>query len=97
VEPRAAEDAAFVRFEDCVHKVLAEVEVPSKTTEQIDFRGHRLRFFLRPRKPRAQVFEAVVNGLLEERRVARLPAADYESFSRYPVRRPRRFIHRWQA
>src|SRR4029078_5400347 len=68
-------------------ELLAEVEAPADAAQQLDLRFHRLRILVRPRHPGAHVLERGVDRLLQERRVARLPAAHDESLGLDPVRR----------
>ena len=76
MQARPADDFSLVAVEDAVDEVVAEVELPAKTSQELDFLVERLRLVDRPRHPRPKMLEARVERLLEQWRVARLPAAD---------------------
>src|SRR5581483_10649073 len=85
VQAGAAEDARVVGREDAQHEVLVEVVAAAEAAQPLVDDVERLRLVRRPRHPRAQVREAPVDGVLEERRVLRLPAAQDEPVSLEPV------------
>ena len=87
VQAAAADRLGLVRREDSVDEVLAEVEAPAEAAQQLDLCFHRLRILVRPGHPGPHVLERGVDRLLQERRVARLPAAHDESLGLDPVRR----------
>ena len=86
MQPGAAEDLGLVGAEDPAREVVARVEVGAELLDQLDLLLERLRLLVRPRHPRPQVLEARVDRLLQQRRVARLVAADDESLRLDPVR-----------
>ena len=85
VESGAAQHALLSGVEDRVDGVGAEVELPPKLAQKLDLLGKRLGLVLRPRHPRAEMVEARIDRVLEERGVARLPAADNEAPRDDPV------------
>ena len=87
VQSRSADDLGFVGGEDPVDEVLAEVELASEGSQELHLLCQRLRLVVCPRHPRAQMVEARVDCVLQERRVARLPAAQDETLGDDPVRR----------
>jgi hypothetical protein len=87
VEAGAADGLGLVGREDPVDEVLAEVETAPEVAQQLDLRLQRLRILVCPRQPRPQVLERRVDRLLQQRRVARLPAADDQPLGLDPVGR----------
>ena len=86
MKPGAAEQLGLVGGEDPVREVLAGVEAGAEELDELDLLLERLRLVERPRHPRLQVLEARVDRLLQQRRVARLVAADDEPLRLDPVR-----------
>ncbi len=86
MKPGAAEQLGFVGGEDPVREVLAGDEAGAEGLDELDLLLERLRLVERPRHPRLQVLEARVDRVLQQRRVARLVAADDEPLRLDPVR-----------
>ena len=86
METAAADELRLVGREDPVDEVVAGVELGSERPEQLGLLLERLRLAVRPEHPGAQVVEARVDRLLQQRRVARLVAADDEPLRLDPVR-----------
>ena len=74
-EGRAGDNLGLVAREDPVDEVLSQVEPTAERPQQRDLVLERLRLFVGPRHPRAQLIDARVHSLLEGRRVVWLPAA----------------------
>ena len=87
MEAAAADRLGLVRREDPVDEVLAEVEPAAEAAQELDLRLERLRVLVRPRHPRPQMLERGVDRFLQQRRVARLPAADDQPLGLDPVGR----------
>src|SRR6185503_9369216 len=86
VEPRAAEGLAFVAREDAVDEVLPEIEPSPKAPQESDPLVERPGLVVCPRHPGTEVVEAGVDRVREERRIARLPAAEHEPLRADQVR-----------
>ncbi len=92
VEAAAAELLRLIAVEDAVGEVRAEVELATEASKELHLLVDRLRLEADPRHPRAQVLDTGVDRLLEQRRVARVVAADHEPVGLDPVRRCRAHV-----
>src|SRR6185503_14313728 len=86
VEPRAADGLAFVAREDAVDEILPEIEPSPKAPQEPDPLVERPGLVVCPRHPGTEVVEAGVDRVREERRIARLPAAEHEPLRADQVR-----------
>jgi hypothetical protein len=87
VQTGAADRLGLIRREDPVDELLAEVEHSAEPPQQLDLLLQQLRLLVGPRQPRTQVLQRRVDRLLQERRVARLPAAHDQALGLDPVGR----------
>src|SRR5919198_1562504 len=87
VEAAPADLLRLVTREEPVHEVLAEVELAPEAAQELGLLLECRRLLERPRHPRHQVVDARVDRVFEQRRVARLVAADDHPLGYDPVRR----------
>ena len=97
VQPGSADGLGLVRREDRVDELLPEVELAAEAPQELHGLLQRHRQLVRPRQPRAKVLEARVDRRLEQRRVARLPAANDQPLGDDPIRRRAQNLRRVRA
>ena len=84
MQPRAAEAARVVGREHAHDPVLVAVVLRAKVAQAFVDDVERLGLVGRPRHPRPQVVEASVDGVLQERRILGVVAAEDETLGLDP-------------